>query len=185
MKITINTDILGRHNLSLGEFLIMLLGYYDLDYATYYEQLAGKKIIGKNLFKEMGITLSNNSKDLIAKILMESDDKAINSGIDFDNLAIKLMDLYPNGIKPGKTYPWRGTIDEIAQKLRILVVRYDFLFTEEEAIAAVQEYVNSFKAPYQYMHTLKNFLLYTSKDSQGHWEMESIFMTIIENNREK
>ena len=183
MKITINTNILKRHNLSLGEFLIMLLGYYDLDYSTYYEQLSEKNIIGKNLFKEMGITLSDNIKNLIAKILMESDDKTVNSGIDFEELASKLMELYPDGIKAGKTYSWRGTTDDIAQKLRILVVRYDFQFTETEAIDAVKEYINSFKAPYQYMHTLKNFLLYVKKDNQGCLEMESLFMTIIENNR--
>ena len=184
MKITINTDILRRHNLSLGEFLILLLGYYDIDYATCHDKVVDKSLAEKNLFKDIGVVLSDNSKNLIAKILMESDDKAINSGIDFDGLASKLMNLYPDGIKPGKTYSWRGTVDDIAQKLRILVVRYDFLFTEEETIAAVKEYINSFKAPYQYMHTLKNFLLYTSKDSQGHWEMESMFMTIIENRRE-
>lgn len=184
MKLTINTEVLKRHNLSLGEFLVMLLGYYDIDFQDSHNSIIKKSIADKNLFKELGIILSNNSKNLIAQILMESDDKVINSGIDFEDLAKQLMNIYPNGIKAGKTYSWRGTEEEIAQKLRTLIVKYDFTFTEQEAIDATKEYVFSFTAPYQYMHTLKNFLLYNTKDHQGHWEMESVFMTIIENNRE-
>ena len=185
MKLTINTDVLKKHNLTLGEFLIMLLGYFNIDIKECHNSVIKKYIVERDLFKELGIVLSNNSKNLIAQILMESDDRAINSGIDFTDLATKLMEVYPDGVKAGKTYSWRGTVDEIAQKLRTLVVKYDFTFTEEEAINATKEYISSFKAPYQYMHTLKNFLLYTSKDKQGHWEMESIFMTIVENNRDK
>lgn len=183
MKITINTDILQRHNLSLGEFLIMLLGYYDIDYQKCHNNIIKKLFAEKNLFKEMSIILSNNSKDLIARILMESDDKAVRSGIDFDRLAVELQNIFPQGIKPGKTYKWRGNTEEIAQKLRVLVVKYDFQFTEQEAIDATMEYVSSFNAPYTQMHTLKNFLLYIKKNPEGQHEMESMFMTIIENNR--
>ena len=62
-------------------------------------------------------------------------------------------------------------------------MKYNFPFTEEEAMTAIDEYVGSFKAPYTYMHTLRNFILYTKKEN-GKYEMESQFMTIIENNRE-
>ena len=184
MKITINTDILKKYNLSLGELLVLLMSHYGESFYESYDSLVTKGLAGKNLFKEFTPVLSDNSKSLIAKILMESDERAINSGIDFESLAIKLQEIYPDGIKAGKTYKWRGNTEEIAQKLRVLVVSYDFQFTEEEAINATKDYVNSFKAPYQYMHTLKNFLLYISKDSQGHREMESLFMSTIENNRE-
>lgn len=176
-------DILKKHNLSLGEFLVLLMSHYGESYIDSYDSLVTKGLAGKNLFKEFTPILSDNTKNLVAQILMESDDRIINCGIDIDSLAIRLQELFPNGIKPGKTYPWRGKTEEIAQKLRALIVKYDFLFTEEEAIDAVKEYVGSFMAPYQFMHTLKNFLLFTKKDSQGHYEMESIFMTIIENNR--
>lgn len=183
MKITINTKILKKYNLSLGEFLVMLIGYKELDYQELHNSCMNKGLVEKNLFSNMAPILSNNNKNLVAKILIESDDKAINSGIDFDKFALQLMNLFPDGKKSGKTYTWRGKQDEIAQKLRTLIVNYDFLFTEEEAIKATKEYVQSFNPPYQYMHTLKNFLLYTTKDNQGHYEIESLFMTNIENNR--
>lgn len=185
MRISINTKILQKYNLTLGEFLVLLMSHYGEDYTSSYDSLVDKGLAGKNLFKEFTPVLSDNTKNLVAKILMESDERAINSGIDFESLAETLQLVYPDGIKPGKTYSWRGRVEEIAQKLRVLVVKYNFQFTEEEAIRATQEYVDSFKAPYQFMHTLKNFLLYTSQDKQGRYEMESLFMNIIENNRDE
>ncbi len=183
MKITINTEILKKHHLSLGEFLVMLIGYYDVDILTCQDNIIKNNLVEKNLFKDSSIILSNNSKNLVAQILMESDDRVINSNIDFESLARYLQLIYPYGIKAGKTYEWRGKTEEIAQKLRTLVVKYDFQFTEQEAIDATKEYVSSFTSPYQHMHTLKNFLLYTKKDSDGNYDMESIFISIIESKR--
>ena len=185
MKLTINTEILKKYNLTLEEYLVLLTGYYGKDYSRGCDSLLDKGLISPNLFYQTAIVLSDNTKNLIAKIMMESDDRAVNSGIDFEGLAAKLQSVYPAGIKPGKTYSWRGTIEEIAQKLRTLVVKHDFTFTEEEAIAATKEYVSCFQSPYTYMHTLKNFLLYTKKDEEGRYEMTSDFMTIVENNREQ
>ena len=183
MKITINTDILKKYELSLGDFLVLLLGYQGTSYLKCYSNLQHKGLVEPNIFEEMAIVLSDNTKNLVAKILMESDDRAVKSGIDFSKLAVSLMHCYPKGNKPGTTYDWRGKEEEIAQKLRTLVVKYDFQFTEEEAIAAVREYVASFK-DYKYMQLLKYFILKTTDDGQGHKVIDSLFMTIIENNRE-
>lgn len=182
MKITINTQVLSKYNITLGEFLLMLIGYHEINYEALYKKLVDNHLIEPNLFDTMSIVLSNNSRDLVARILTESDDRIINSDIDFDGLAKKLQELYPDGIKAGKTYPWRGKTEEIAQKLRVLVSKLNFEFTEEEAIAATKEYIESFEPPYTFMHTLRNFLLYTTVVN-GQYEMESQFMTIVENNR--
>lgn len=178
MRITIDTEILRKHNLSLGQFIILLTSYCSLDCQKIKEELIEKGFAERNLFQEFPPIISDNIKNLIAKILVESDEKLKNCPIkDFEALAVSLQNIYPDGIKPGKTYSWRGTVDVIAQKLRTLVATYNFSFTEEEAINATKEYVSSFKPPYTYMHTLRNFLLYNKAD------IESIFMTIIENNR--
>lgn len=183
MNITINTEVLRRHNLSLGEFLIMLIGYFDIDVKACQDSIIEKHFAEKNLFKDIGTILSNNSKDLVAQILMESDERVIRSGIDFIGLAEKLQACYPPGIKSGTTYSWRGDAEVIAQKLRTLVAVYGFTFTEDEAVGAVNTYLESFKAPCKDTLILKNFILRTRKDSEGKAEMESLFMTTIENNR--
>lgn len=184
MNITINTKILQKHHISLGEFLLMLLGYFDIDLEDCHNSLIRKLLAENNVMKNMGIVLSNNNKDLVAQILLESNEKVINSGIDFDELANKLMNCYPQGNKPGTTHKWRGTTDMIAQKLRTLIAVHDFHFTPEEAIQATKSYVSSFEPPYQDMMLLRSFLLTTKKSSiDDISEIDSLFMTYIENNR--
>lgn len=183
MNITINTKILQRHNLSLGEFLLMLIGYFEIDLDECHSTILKKALAERNVMKNMGIILSNNNKDLVAQILLESNEKVINSDIDFEDLAIKLMNCYPQGNKPGTTYPWKGTIDVITHKLMTLVAVYDFTFTPEEAIQATKEYVSSFKQPDSSMLLLRSFILTTKKTSDDK-DITSLFMTYIENNRE-
>jgi hypothetical protein len=183
MNITINTKILQKHNLSLGEFLLMLLGYFEIDLDECHSTIIRKALAERNVMKNMGIILSNNNKDLVAQILLESNEKVINSDINFEDLAIKLMNCYPKGNKPGTTYPWRGTIDVIAHKLMTLVAVYDFTFTSEEAIQATKEYISSFKQPDSSMLLLRSFILSTKKTSDDK-DITSLFMTYIENNRE-
>ena len=183
MNITINTKILQKHHLSLGEFLLMLLGYFDIDIENSLNSVIEKSFAEKNVLKNMDIILSNNNKDLVAHILLESNEKVINSGIDFEGLAIKLMNCYPKGNKPGTTYPWRGTVDVITHKLMTLVAVYDFTFTQEEAIQATKAYVSSFKQPDSSMLLLRSFILSAKKTSDDK-DITSLFMTYIENNRE-
>lgn len=183
MNITINTNILQKHHLSLGEFLLMLLGYFDIDIENSLNSVIKKSLAEKNVMKDIGIILSNNNKDLVAQILLESNEKVINSGIDFENLATQLMNCYPDGNKPGTTYLWRGTIDVIIHKLMTLVAIYNFTFTPEEAIQATKDYVSSFKQPNASMLLLRSFLLTIKKTSDDN-DISSLFMTYIENNRE-
>ena len=178
MKLTINTDVLQREHLSLGEFLVLLLGYYNLKYKECYNTLIRDGTIQANLFDKNEIILSDNTKNLIAKILMESDEKVINSSIDFNSLALKLQALYPKGNKSGTSYSWRDNTGVIAQKLRTLVALHNFSFTEEEALRATKEYVDSFEDK-EKMQLLKYFILKTTHDGQ----VTSLFMTTIENNR--
>lgn len=184
MKLTINSKVLEKYNLTFGEFLVMLIGYFGTDYDEFYDRLVKKGFVEPNVFKKCSVVLSDNSKNMVAEILMSSDDKAINSGIDFESVAKAMQMAYPDGKKAGTTYDWRGNTAEIAQKLRTLVVKHNFIFTEKEAIAAVREYVNSYKPPYADMRLLKYFILKTAY-SNGNIEVNSDFMTIIENNRAK
>lgn len=179
MKITIDTEILQRNNLTLGEFLVMLFGYCDAKYKENFDKLVEKSIISKNLFDKDSMVLSNNTRDLIAKVLIESDAKVMGYELNFEELAKKLQDIYPKGNKPGTTYNWGDNTAVIAFKLRTLVAKYGFIFTEDEAIKATKEYVDSFEDDNKNMKLLKYFILRTSKDDS----IDSMFMAIIENNR--
>lgn len=178
MRITIDTEILNKEHLTLADFLVLLIGFYDLNYKDSLDRLIRDGTIDLNLRKDGSFILSNNTKNLILRVLTESNDKVKNIDIDFEDLAKKLQAIYPKGNKPGTTYDWRDTTETIAQKLRVLVVKYDFIFTEEEALRATKDYVSSFD-DLQHMHLLRNFILRTNKDKT----IDSMFMTLIENNR--
>lgn len=180
MKITINTEVLQRENLTLGDFLVLLIGYYDIDYKECLDSLVNKGVVQPNLFNRMDIVLSDNTRDRVAYILTKSDEKVKSSGINFDSLAAKLQNIYPAHKKEGTSYEWRGKTTEIAQKLRTLVAWYDFQFTEQEALNATKEYVDSFDGDWTKMQLLKYFILRTDGKNGN---ISSQFMTIIENNR--
>lgn len=180
MKITINTEVLQKEGFTLGDFLVLLIGYYEVNYKETMDNLISKGVIQPNLFNRMSMVLSDNTKNYISKLLTECNDKIVNSSIDFTSLAKSLQELYPAGMKMGTTYLWRNNTDLIAQKLKTLVAKHNFTFTEEEAIKATKEYVSSFKEDKQRMMLLKNFILRTNNKEQL---IDSMFMTIIENNR--
>lgn len=180
MKFTVNSDVLQHEHLTIGDFLVLLIGYYGVNYKKCLDKMLANKLINTNVFNPNEIVLSNNTKDLVTSILISSDDRIINSGIDYTSLAQKLQALYPQGCKSGTTYSWTDKTSLIVQKLCALVVKYNFLFTEQEALRATEEYVKSFSNDLSHMQLLKYFILKTTKDG----DMESMFMTIIENNRQ-
>ena len=178
MKLTITTEKLSENNLSLGEFIVLLMEYYDISLKDVIKSLEAKGHALPNLFDASSVVLCDNTRFLISRILAESSEEVTNSSIDFNALADKLRECYPDGVKPGTTYPWRSTTEEIAQQLRLLVLNHKFSFTEEEAINAVKEYVRAFNDN-KYMRLLKYFILRTDNAAFS----ESLFMTTIENNR--
>ncbi len=183
MKITINTEVLKRQHLTMGDFLVMLIGYYGINYKETLDRLIRDGTLEKNVFNPYDMVLSGNTKNLVAGILLESDERANSLGIDFDALAEKLQGIYPDGVKPGTSYYWRGDTTTIAMKLRALVSKHGFTFTEEEAVKATKEYVDSFKGKdTRQMSLLATFILKTKRQPDGNGA-DSMFMTIIENNR--
>lgn len=181
MKITIDTKVLQEEHLTVGEFLVMLMGFYHERYSSCYNRLENKGTICIDVFNALNddfMMLSDNTKNLITSILVRSDPKVRESKINFMELAGKLQDLYPSGNKPGTTYPWREDRNIIAQKLMTLVAVHEFSFTEEEAVRATKEYVDSYDGNYGQMQLLRYFILKTKNG-----EVNSMFMTLIENNR--
>lgn len=74
----------------------------------------------------------------------------------FEELAPKLMEIYPLGTKPGTSLKWRGNVATITEKLLKVYALSEF--TDEEAIAATKNYVNSFNGDYTTMRVLMYFI---------------------------
>lgn len=182
MKITIDSNILEQHNITLEEFLVLYLGAKNADIKSISQEVIRKGLATRDLFSDNRyIVVSNKVKDLIASIIVNSDKNIVDKDEEYTRLANKLRELYPTGRKEGTTYMWRGTVSEVARKLKTLVVKYGYNINHDEVIKATKEYVNSFNGNYRYMQLLKYFILKSVRDADGNVEVKSELMSHIEN----
>lgn len=181
MRLTINQTVLDKYELSVAEFLVLYLAANSINFKTCMENLIAKGLADRNLFEDATIVLSDNVRNLISTIVIESDKNVIDREDEFIELANSLRELYPAGRKEGTTYMWRGTTAEIAKKLKTLVVKYKYSFTKEQAIKATKDYVHSFNGNYKRMRLLKYFILKSEKDADDNVNVISEFMSLIEN----
>lgn len=178
---TVNEEILKKYNLTFGEFLLLLFWINGYAIGKCRESLIQKNLVEANLFDNESAVLSDNTKNLISDILIESNEQVIKESDNLEDIAREIRELYPKGRKPGTTYMWRDSVPMVARKLKTLVMKYDFKFTKQQAIEATKRYVESFQGDYRYMQLLKYFILKTDKQTG---ETKSDFMSYIENNDE-
>lgn len=184
MRITIDEGVLRKVGMTIQEFLLLLFAYYKGELSKVRQSLVDKGLAGVNVFNNEDIVLSGNTRELVNRILMQCSEELKDCPIDFEDVAEAMMDEYPNGIKSGTTYPWRGTKEEIAHRLRLLYTKFDFPFTKEEAVQATAEYRKSFNDNYMKMKLLKRFIFCTLKVDDNESELVSDFMTYVENLRD-
>ena len=178
MRYTIDDAILSKYNLTEEEFIALVVSFRDLDIQRGNDNLIAKGIADRNIYDKTKIVLSNNTKNMISSIIVDSDKETINREEEFLDVAQSLRELYPKGKKPGTTYMWKDSNTIIAQKLKTLVVKFGYKFTKEQAIEATRRYIESFRGDYRYMQLLKYFILKTDR-STG--EIRSDFMSYIDN----
>lgn len=177
MSITIDDKILEQYNLTVEEFLTLYICSKDYNIKELLDTVIAKGYASIDVFDTNKAVVSDNIKDLIANIIINSDKKIINKDKDFLLLANKMRELFPSGKKPGTNYSWKDSAIVISQKLKVLVAKYGCSFTEEEALEATKKYIESFNGDYTYMQLLKYFILKTSNNG----EIKSEFMSLIEN----
>lgn len=178
MNITINDKILDKYNLTLDEFLVLYLCSREVDIEETIQDLIIMGIVDRDINNKVSAVVSNNTKELITSIIIDSDKAVINKDEEFTALAEKMRDAFPEGKKPGTTYYWRDSVPLIARKLKTLVAKFNVQFTEEQALEATRKYVESFNGDYKCMRLLKYFILKTDKESG---EAVSEFLSYLEN----
>lgn len=163
MNISINEDVLNKYHLTLEEFLVLFLCSRECDIEATIKSLTLMGIVDKDLHNPFSAVVSDNTKDIVASIIIDSDSKVINKDEEFNALANKMRDLYPEGKKPGSTYYWRDSVPVISRKLKTLVAKFGVQLTEEKVLSATRRYIESFNGNYTYMQLLKYFILKTDK----------------------
>lgn len=185
MDFCINKEILAKSGISVDMAFYLASIYFDKPYTYDTSDLASKQgLITYNHLDRYNLPiqpkLTREGVELVESIFLNSEFKG-SKGIDtdrYDELADRLRELYPKGRKEGTSYLWRDSHAKIANKLRTLVKKYNFEFTDEQAISATKRYIESFNGNYSYMQLLKYFILKKDKDTG---EENSQLMSYIEN----
>ena len=185
MDFHINKETLAKSGISVDMAFYLASIYFDKPYTYDTFDLASKQgLITYNHLDRYNLPiqpkLTREGVELVESIFLNSEFKG-DKGIDtdrYDELADKLRELYPKGRKEGTSYLWRDSHAKIANKLRTLVKKYNFKFTDEQAISATKRYIESFNGNYSYMQLLKYFILKKDKDTG---EENSQLMSYIEN----
>ena len=182
MNISVSEDVLKKYGLSLNEFLLLYLCSRETDINNVANSLVEKGLADKSLKEEFIVVVSDNVKELIATILVDSAKVVLDKNSDFTELADKMRALFPAGRKADTTYYWRDSTPLIARKLSTLVTKFNISFTEEEALNAIRRYVESFNGDYRFMQLLKYFILKTDRNTG---EIKSEFMSLLQNPEEQ
>ena len=180
MKLTIDSEVCEKNGLTLNEFLVLYLTSSKVDINKEIESLVNKGVASRDLFSEGNLIFGSKDKDLVTKIIVDSDKNVQDNTLRLKELAKALQELYPQGKKEGTQYYWRDSTSVIEKKLKALVKKYGNCFTNEQAIAATKKYVDSFNGNYHFMQLLKYFI---SKNvvKGGEVEEQSQLLSYIEN----
>lgn len=180
MKITIDDRILSKYDLTIEELLVLMLSKDHSNIPQIVKSLVDKDI-GVTDPKNPNIVLFRQKEDSLLKdIFLESDKIVISKADRYELLAAQLRNLYPQGKKAGTSYMWRDSNNLIAKRLKSLVSKYGDCFTDEQAINATKNYVESFNGDYRYMQLLKYFIL-KKVNNNGEIEESSQLLSYIEN----
>lgn len=154
MKIEINEDICKKNGLNISELFAILLIKSCEDLSKLFKSMEDKEIIVKDLFK--GYLITQRWDDVASTILLDSE-KTHQSQERLEDLASKLMEIFPKGKKEGTCHYFRGNKKDNILKLKKFFKLYG-KFTDQQILDAARNYVASFNGNYAYMRILKYFI---------------------------
>ena len=183
MKYIIDTEILEREGIELDEALYLLSVYKKkpIDFNTIQKAKVENKILKFENPRDP-VKITPKGQSFIESILAKSKIHVSSDNLErYRDLADKMREVYPKGLKPGTNYQWRDSTAIIADRLIKLVAKYDIEFTDEEAIEATKRYIASFNGNYRYMQILKYFISKQKPVEGAPAEQNSQFLSFLQN----
>lgn len=183
-EVIIRREVCLKNNIDIEEYLVLLFlsvkpkrQYKDIINHFLDEGLITPIYRGENV---VGYTLMDQAVNLIDTVVLESNSK-IPKNRDVSNLALKLRDIFPPGKKDGTVQHWKGSTNDIKNRLLSFFEKYGE-FTDDEIIEATSRYVQSFEknGDYRNMRLLKYFI-WKRENKYGQIEESSDLMSHLEN----
>lgn len=183
MKYIIDTEILEREGIELDEALYLLSVYKKkpINFNTVQKAKVENKILKFENPRDP-VKITPKGQSFIESILAKSKIHVSSDNLErYRDLADKMREVYPKGLKPGTNYQWRDSTAIIADRLMKLVAKYNIEFTDEEAVAATKRYIASFNGNYRYMQILKYFISKQKPVEGAPAEQNSQFLSFLQN----
>lgn len=181
MDITIKEEVCKKYNLTLGEVLAILL-VKSGSVSEIMISLESREVVVRDLYNEYLVT--QRWDDVVSNILLDSD-KLSQSSNRIENLASKLMDVFPKEKKVGTCHYFRGNLKDNTLRLKKFFKLYGNKYSDEQILEAANKYVQSFNGNYTYMRILKYFIWKDEKklneEGKMYVEETSDLATWIEN----
>ena len=180
----INEEIVHRSELTLPEFLVLLLRFYTRDkFLDIAKSLWEKGLLTADVedyrFNIKGLKLLKN---IIAKSRhnLKSRNHTISGLKPF---AKELMQLVPNIRMERTCYWYKCNTTEISESL---INFYDVYgeYSDDLIKQAIQDYVKEFEGDYTYMKLLRNFIFQVDNNGDCHSELASYIENIQDNEKE-
>lgn len=187
MKYIIDEEVCKKYHLDLHLLLTVLLLKTGTNFKDNLQELIDREIIIKEKESyKIKYLITQRWIDRISSIFLDSEKENLNEFEDrLENLARKLMAIFPEGRKAGTYLYWRGNVKEIKLKLKKFFKKYSDKYTDEQILEATKSYVNSFNGNYNFMRVLKYFILKEERkvDEEGNGFVEEVsdLATSIEN----
>lgn len=157
MKYVIDDTVAEKMGLSLPQILALMLIKTGTDIKWVLSELMDKEAIVAIGTPPTRYMLTQRWSDLCDNVLLTSD-KYVPSEDVIVPIAEKLMQIFPQGKKPGTPYYWKCNKREVTLKLKSFFKLYGNTYTEEQIINAARDYVDSFNGDYRFMRLLKYFI---------------------------
>jgi hypothetical protein len=175
MKLTIDSKACENNGLTLDEFIVLYINAKNIDIQQTMNSIVDKGLANKNLFNNCSLVLGSKTKQLLEKVILDSNVTVKDNIERIKNLAKQLQENYIPGKKAGTQDYFKGSSAEIIQRLKRFFAEYGE-FTDEQIINATKKYVASFNGDYRFAQLLKYFI---SKKVDG--ERGSRLLAYIEN----
>ena len=186
--LTINREIIEKEGWTLGEFLLMMCAINKIDLESAKRLLVKKDYLTTHCppeeYPPLGAAPMAKGIKAFNDLVIKSSPLANGSpttDMELDELAKRLKEIYPKGMKDDKWY-WADGIALIKRRLQTFFVKYG-RYSAEDIIDATQRYVNAMKDRDD-MRLLKYFI-FRDKRVDGEIIASSDLINWIENKGEE
>lgn len=155
MKYTIDEDVVKSSKLLMPEILAILLLKTGCRVSRLLLDMKHKGIISRD--DDGNYCITSHWDDEACRILLDSEPtKEPEDRIE--NLAVKLMEIFPKQKKLGTCHYFRGNKKDTTLRLKKFFKLYGTKYTDDQILEAARKYVASFNGNYAYMRILKYFI---------------------------